>query len=64
MGSGYNGMHTQQNSPFDGLIVALNLKTLEYTVLLVSSGGEVACIVAIGTRMQTKANKILNKHTF
>ena len=50
-------MHTQQNSPFDGLIVARNPETLEYTVLLVSSGGEAACIVAIGTRMQLKSEQ-------
>tara|TARA_R100000030_G_scaffold93897_1_gene80333 strand:+ start:220 stop:627 length:408 start_codon:yes stop_codon:yes gene_type:complete len=54
---GYNGMHTQQSSPFDGLIIARNPETLEYTVLLVSSGGEAACIVAIGTRMQLKSEQ-------
>tara|TARA_B100000900_G_scaffold57693_1_gene43249 strand:- start:2059 stop:2511 length:453 start_codon:yes stop_codon:yes gene_type:complete len=54
---GFNGMHTQQNSPFDGLIIARNPITLEYTVMLISSGGDAACIIAIGTQMQLKSEQ-------
>jgi len=54
---GYNGLAFRQMSPFDGLIIARNETTLEYTVLLISSNTDLACIVAIGTKMQLKSEQ-------
>lgn len=54
---GYNGLAYRQMSPFDGLIIARNETSLEYTVLLINSNADLACIVAIGTKMQLKSEQ-------
>jgi len=53
---GFNAMAAQQNSPFDGLVVARNPRTKEYTVLLIGSATDIACILAIGTRMELRSD--------
>ena len=51
---GFNGKHVEQNSPFNGLIVAVHPETRAYTILLVSSEDDIACVVAIGTELRRK----------
>lgn len=51
---GFNGNHLEQNSPFNGLIIAVNPDTRDYTIILVSSADNIACVVAIGTELRRK----------
>lgn len=55
---GYNALAPQQGSPFDGLVIVKNPINNSYTVLIISTPNNMACIIAMGTeiRLQTTEN--------
>lgn len=54
---GYNGKAAQQQSPFDGMVIARNPETFDYTVLIVSTSNDMACVVAMGTELQLQSEQ-------
>ena len=54
---GFNGLAAQQGSPFDGLVITRNEQTKEYTIIMMSSPNNAACIAAVGTQMRLKSEE-------
>ena len=54
---GYNGMATQQQSPFDGMVIARHPETFDYTVMIVSTANNMACVVAMGTELHLQSEQ-------
>lgn len=54
---GFNGKATLQQSPFDGMIIARNPLTFDYTVVIVSTENNMACVVAMGTELHLKSEQ-------
>lgn len=55
---GFNAKAAFQNSPFDGMIITKHPMTNDYSIVLVSTENNVACLVAVGTeiRLETPEN--------
>lgn len=49
---GFNGQAALQNSPFDGMIITKHPMTNDYSIVLVSTANNVACLVAVGTEIR------------
>ena len=50
--TGYKSLEYLPMDPFDGIIITRNEITLEYTVLLIKSDLNIACVVAGGQRFE------------
>ena len=49
---GFNGKAALQNSPFDGMVITKHPMTNDYSIVLISTENNVACLVAVGTEIR------------